>query len=79
MIAARLELESFYSITTFIGDISPPPQIRQVAQLTEHYMQPARIKPHAKGAHKQPRGVNHSQGSQSREEPTLKVTEKAMG
>ena len=23
-------------------------QIRQVAQLTEHYMQPARIKPHAK-------------------------------
>ena len=22
-----LELESFYSITTFIGDISPPPQI----------------------------------------------------
>ena len=24
------------------------PQIRQVAQLTEHYMQPARIKPHAK-------------------------------
>ena len=51
----ELELESFYSITTFIGDISPPPQIRQVAQLTEHYMQPARIKPHAKGAHKQPR------------------------
>ena len=44
----ELELESFYSITTFIGDISPPPQIRQVAQLTEHYMQPARIKPHAK-------------------------------
>jgi hypothetical protein len=43
-----LELESFYSITTFIGDMSPPPQIRQVAQLPEHYMQPARIKPDAK-------------------------------
>ena len=50
----ELELESFYSITTFIGDISPPPQIRQVAQLTEHYMQPASFKPHARGAHKQP-------------------------
>ena len=34
-------MESFYSITTFIGDMGPPPQIRQVAQLTEHYMQPA--------------------------------------
>jgi hypothetical protein len=44
----ELELESFYSITTFIGDMSPPPQIRQVAQLPEHYKQPARIKPHAK-------------------------------
>ena len=43
-----MELESFYSITTFIGDMSPPPQIRQVAQLPEHYMQPARIKPDAK-------------------------------
>ena len=43
-----MELESFYSITTFIGDMGPPPQIRQVAQLMEHYMQPARIKPHAK-------------------------------
>ena len=51
----ELELESFYSITTFIGDMGPPPQIRQVAQLTEHYMQPARTKPHARGAHKQPR------------------------
>ena len=50
----RLELESFYSITTFIGGMSPPLQIRQVAQLTEHYMQPARIKPHAK-EHTQPR------------------------
>ena len=29
----ELELESFYSITTFIGDMGPPPQIRQVAQL----------------------------------------------
>jgi hypothetical protein len=38
-----------YSITTFIGDISPPLQIRQVARLMEHDMQPARtIKPHAK-------------------------------
>jgi hypothetical protein len=28
--------------------MSPPLQIRQVAHLMEHYMQPARIKPHAK-------------------------------
>ena len=28
-----LELESFYSITTFIGGMSPPLQIRQVARL----------------------------------------------
>ena len=27
--SSELELESFYSITTFIGDISPPPQIRR--------------------------------------------------
>ena len=51
----ELELESFYSITTFIGDMSQPLQIRQVAHRMEHHMQPARIKPHAEGAHKQPR------------------------
>jgi hypothetical protein len=44
-----------YSITTFIGGISPPLQIRQVARLMEHDMQPARTKPHKRGAHKQPR------------------------
>ena len=43
-----------YSITTFIRSITSLPQIRQVAHLMEHYMQPARIKPHARGAHKQP-------------------------
>ena len=32
-----------YSNTTFIGDMGPPSQIRQVAQLMEHYMQPARV------------------------------------
>ena len=36
------ESESFYSITTFIGGMSPPLQIRQVARLMEHDMQPAR-------------------------------------
>ena len=55
MMQLELELESFYSITTFIGGISPPLQIRQVARLMEHDMQPARTKPHARGAHKQPR------------------------
>ena len=43
----ELELESFYSITTFIRAITSLLQIRQVAHLMEHYMQPARIKPHA--------------------------------
>jgi hypothetical protein len=51
----ELELESFYSITTFIRAMTSLLQIRQVAHLTEHHMQPARIKPHAEGAHKQPR------------------------
>ena len=32
---------AFYSITTFIGGMSPPLQIRQVARLMEHHMQPA--------------------------------------
>jgi hypothetical protein len=42
-----LELESFYSITTFIRAITSLLQIRQVAHLMEHHMQLARIKPHA--------------------------------
>ena len=37
-----------YSITTFIRDIRTLLQIRQVAHLMEHDMQPARMKPHAK-------------------------------
>ena len=37
-----------YSITTFIRDIRTLFQIRQVAHLMEHDMQPARTKPHAK-------------------------------
>ena len=41
-------MESFYGITTFIGGISPPLQIRQVARLMEHDMQPVRTKPYAK-------------------------------
>ena len=49
--ALELELESFYSITTFIRAMTSLLQIRQVAHLMEHYMQPARTKPHAKGAH----------------------------
>ena len=53
--SVELELESFYSITTFIRVMTSLLQIRQVAHLMEHYMQPARIKPHAEGAHKQPR------------------------
>ena len=44
-----------YSITTFMREITPLLQIRQVARLMEHDMQPARTKPHARGAHKQPR------------------------
>ena len=43
-----MELGAVYSITTFIRDIRTLLQIRQVAHLMEHYMQPARIKPHAK-------------------------------
>ena len=54
-IELELELESFYSITTFIRAMTSLLQIRQVAHLMEHYMQPARTKPHARGAHKQPR------------------------
>ena len=46
--SVQLELESFYSITTFIRAITSLLQIRQVAHLMEHYMQPARIKLHAK-------------------------------
>ena len=38
-----LELGAVYSITTFIRDIRTLLQIRQVAHLMEHYMQPARI------------------------------------
>jgi hypothetical protein len=45
--ALELELESFYSITTFIRAMTSLLQIRQVAHLMEHHMQPARIKPHA--------------------------------
>ena len=36
-----LELGAVYSITTFIRDIRTLLQIRQVAHLMEHYMQPA--------------------------------------
>ena len=36
-----------YSNTTFIRETTPLLQIRQVAHLVEHYMQPARMKLHA--------------------------------
>jgi hypothetical protein len=42
-------LGAFIPITTFISDMSPPLQIRQVVHLMEHDMQPARMKLHAKG------------------------------
>ena len=62
---AELELESFYSITTFIGDMGPPPQIRQVARLKEHYMQPARApraKEHTNNPVQRPNFRGHAAG-----------------
>ena len=43
-------------------------QIRQVAQLTEHYMQPARIKPHAKEHTNNPVQRPHFRGQGTKKE-----------
>ena len=64
-LASRVGVGVLYSNTTFIRETTPLLQIRQVAQLMEHYMQPARApraKEHTNNPVQKPNWRGHAAG-----------------